>query len=64
MKRTTKVLLGLGAIGIFLFGVTGSVLAFTSPEKLDAMLAIADKGLEGLKAYFEFLLELLKETVA
>jgi len=64
LGRFRKVLLGLTAVGFAGLGLTSIALAYTNPELLELVAKIAEYGLEGLKAYFDFLIELFKEAVA
>ena len=63
VKRFVKVLLVLLAVGFAGLAVTGTALAYTNPELLQVIEKIAEYGLKGLEAYFDFLIELFKEAI-
>jgi len=60
LKRFLLISLGIGFAG---FGITGATLAYTNPELLEVISLIAEKGLEGLKEYFDFLIQLAQLAI-
>lgn len=62
-KHWKKIVLLGTAIGFASFGVTATVVAYTNPELLQFMSTTMGLGLEGLKVYLGFLLDLFKITV-
>lgn len=63
MKTYTKILLIIAASGFASLGITSLALAYTNPEVVDLAMQIAKMGLDGLKAYFDFLIDLFREAV-
>ena len=58
MKRKKWILIGLGAaLMVFILATGGKVMAQGAAEELAKIL---EAGLDGLKAYFDWLLEVLK----